>query len=45
MERQGRRIEEAFDFIVNTVPNQGTATVRTEEAVQATLALLNMFKD
>lgn len=45
MERQGRRMEEAFDFIVNTVPNQGTATVRTEEAVQATLALLNMFKD
>ncbi len=45
MERQGRRIEEAFDFIVNTVPNQGTETVRTEEAVQATLALLNMFKD
>ena len=45
MERQGRRMEEAFDFIVNTVPNQGTETVRTEEAVQATLALLNMFKD
>ena len=45
MERQGRRMEEAFDFIVNTVPNQGTATVRTEEAVHATLALLNMFKD
>jgi len=45
MERQSRRMEEAFDFIVNTIPNQGTATVRTEEAVQATLALLNMFKD
>ncbi len=45
MERQSRRMEEAFDFIVNTVPNQGTATVRTEEAVHATLALLNMFKD
>jgi predicted SPOUT superfamily RNA methylase MTH1 len=45
MERQGRRIEEAFDYIVNTVPDQGTATVRTEEAVHATLAIFNIFKD
>jgi predicted SPOUT superfamily RNA methylase MTH1 len=45
MERQGRRAEEIFDFIVNTVPEQGTATVRTEEAVHATLAIFNIFKD
>ncbi len=45
MERQGRRMEEAFDFIVNTVPEQGTATVRTEEAIHATLAIFNIFKD
>ena len=31
-----------FDAVVNTVPGQGTETVRTEEAVFATLALFNM---
>jgi predicted SPOUT superfamily RNA methylase MTH1 len=31
------------DFVVNTVPNQGTVTVRTEEALLATLALFNVF--
>ncbi len=31
-----------FDHVVNTVPSQGTATVRTEEAVLATLALTNI---
>ena len=45
MERQGRRSEEAFDYIVNTVPEQGTASVRTEEAVHATLAIFNIFKE
>ena len=43
--REGRRIEEVFDYIVNTVPDQGTATVRTEEAVISTLAIFNIFKD
>jgi predicted SPOUT superfamily RNA methylase MTH1 len=31
------------DFIVNTVPNQATETVRTEEALYATLAELNLL--
>lgn len=31
------------DFEVNTVPNQGTVTVRTEEAVIATLAAFNLL--
>jgi len=39
------RPEEVSDFIVNTLPNQGTRTVRTEEAVHATLAILNLFRD
>jgi predicted SPOUT superfamily RNA methylase MTH1 len=30
------------DFIINTVPNQGTVTIRTEEALLATLAIFNM---
>ena len=43
--RERRRAEECFRFIVNTIPEQGTETVRTEEALHATLALLNTFKD
>jgi predicted SPOUT superfamily RNA methylase MTH1 len=43
--RERKRAEECFRFIVNTIPGQGTETVRTEEAVHATLALLNTFKD
>lgn len=30
-----------YDLILNTIPMQGTKTVRTEEAIHATLALLN----
>lgn len=45
IEREGRRVEEVFDYIVNTIPDQGTATVRTEEAVISTLAIFNIFKD
>ncbi len=30
------------DFVVNMVPNQGTMTVRTEEALLASLAILNV---
>jgi methyltransferase len=39
---EGLKLEEVADFVVNTVPNQGTATVRTEEALLATLAILNV---
>jgi len=30
-----------YDIVVNTIPHQGTRTVRTEEALAATLALFN----
>ena len=30
-----------FEFVVNTFPNQGTETVRLEEAILGTLAILN----
>ena len=44
-EREGLRLDEAVDFVVNTIPEQGTATVRTEEAIFASLALFNfLFK-
>jgi predicted SPOUT superfamily RNA methylase MTH1 len=39
---EGLRIEDVSDFVVNTVPQQGTATVRTEEALLATLAIFNL---
>jgi predicted SPOUT superfamily RNA methylase MTH1 len=35
--------EEAGDFNLNTIPGQGTSSVRTEEAVQATLAIINLL--
>jgi predicted SPOUT superfamily RNA methylase MTH1 len=31
-----------FDYVINSVPGQGTETIRVEEAVVATLAILNM---
>ncbi len=34
-------LDEVADFTVNTIPNQGTETVRTEEALYASLAILN----
>jgi hypothetical protein len=40
--REGLDLESAIDFVVNTVPSQGTETVRTEEAVLASLAILNL---
>ena len=43
--RERKRAEECFRFILNTVPGQGTETLRTEEAIHATMALLNTFKD
>ncbi|WP_048058327.1 putative RNA uridine N3 methyltransferase [Pyrococcus yayanosii] len=33
-----------FDVILNTIPGQKTKTVRTEEAVLATLAVLNLMR-
>jgi predicted SPOUT superfamily RNA methylase MTH1 len=34
---------EMVDFVVNMVPMQGTVTIRTEEALLASLAILNVF--
>jgi predicted SPOUT superfamily RNA methylase MTH1 len=38
----GLKLATIFDFVVNTIPDQGTATVRTEEALLATLAVFNV---
>ena len=42
VKREGRRLSELVDFVVNTVPMQGTETVRTEEALFASLAIFNI---
>jgi len=39
---EGLRLEKMVDFVVNTIPHQGTATVRTEEALLASLAIFNV---
>ncbi len=39
--QEGLSLNDTFDYVVNTVPMQGTETVRTEEALIATLAILN----
>jgi len=38
------RLEDLARFVVNTIPKQGTETVRTEEALYASLALFNMLE-
>ncbi|MEM4417393.1 MAG: putative RNA uridine N3 methyltransferase [Nitrososphaerota archaeon] len=38
----GRRLEELFTKVLNTVPGQGVRTVRTEEALAYTLAIWNL---
>jgi predicted SPOUT superfamily RNA methylase MTH1 len=38
----GVTLDALVDFVVNTIPLQGTETVRTEEALLATLAILNV---
>ena len=42
VEDEGLKLGGMVDFVVNTVPNQGTVTVRMEEALLASLAVLNV---
>jgi len=39
--QENLKLGEVTDFVVNTIPGQGTETVRTEEALYASLAILN----
>jgi predicted SPOUT superfamily RNA methylase MTH1 len=39
---EGINLNGLVDFVVNTIPAQGTETVRTEEALLASLAILNV---
>ena len=39
----GLKLTEIVDFALNMIPNQGTATVRMEEALLSSLAILNVY--
>lgn len=41
--RERLNLEEIAHFVINTVPGQGTETVRTEEALYISLAALNLL--
>ena len=41
--RENLKLNEVAHFTVNTIPNQGTETVRTEEALNTSLAILNLI--
>jgi predicted SPOUT superfamily RNA methylase MTH1 len=42
--RSGMSVSDAMDFNVNTIPDQGVETVRTEEALWGSLAVLNVLE-
>lgn len=43
--QEGLELSEVSDFIINVIPRQATETVRTEEAIYATLAILNLLTE
>ncbi len=45
LEKEDTRPEELSKYVLNTFPEQGTATIRTEEALLGTLALLNLGRN
>jgi predicted SPOUT superfamily RNA methylase MTH1 len=45
LEKEDTRPEDLSKYVLNTFPDQGTATIRTEEALLGTLALLNLGRN
>lgn len=43
MRREALTLDDCFDFVVNTIPDQGCETIRTEEAIYSTLAVFNLL--
>ena len=43
--RERVTLDEVANFVINTIPGQGAETVRTEEALYASLAVLNLLDD
>lgn len=44
LSRENLKVDEVAQFLVNSVPEQGTHTVRTEEALASTLSILNTIE-
>jgi predicted SPOUT superfamily RNA methylase MTH1 len=44
LNKEGLTMKDAFHYAINTLPMQGVAKVRTEEAIQSTLAILNLLE-
>jgi len=42
---QGFDLDSVFTHVLNTVPDQGVKTVRTEEAVYATLSQVTLLEE
>ncbi len=45
LSHENLKLDDVVQFTVNTIPSQGTATVRTEEALYASLALLRVLEE
>jgi len=45
LSRRGCNVEDFFDFVVNTMRDQGTETVRVEEAVISSLSAFNLLTE
>ncbi|MFH0748477.1 MAG: RNA methyltransferase [Candidatus Bathyarchaeota archaeon] len=43
LEREGLQIDNINFLVLNTIPQQGVETVRTEEAIYSTLAIMNII--
>ena len=43
--RSGMNVSDSMDFDLNTIPDQGVETVRTEEALWGSLAVINVLEE
>jgi methyltransferase len=43
LKKEKKNLDDCFKFNLNTIAEQGTETIRTEEAIHATLAILNFL--
>jgi len=43
--KEGTDLSKVVDFNLNMIPNQGVETVRTEEAILATMSILNLLEE
>ena len=43
--RSGMNVSDSMDFDLNTIPDQGVETVRTEEALWSSLAVINVLEE